>query len=215
MPVNSFIHNPKEIEKKSFEIITGLLKGKTINSLHESIIKRVIHTTADPEYADILKFSESAVEKSIEAIKSGCCIITDTKMVEAGIRKKTLARLKGRVKCFMDDETVAEEAAKRGITRAAISMERASADRANRIFAIGNAPTALMRLYELIGEGAVRPELVIGVPVGFVNVVESKELIKKCGIPYIISEGRKGGSTVAAAIVNALLIMAVDASLLE
>jgi len=203
-----FISQPKEIEKKSFEIISHLLEGKNINPLHEPIIIRAIHTTADPDYADILKFSENAVLKGIQALKSGCGIVTDTRMAEAGINKKGLAKLGAYISCFMDDKQVAKEAVERGITRAAVSMEKASLDSHNKLFVIGNAPTALIKLYELISEGLAKPELVIGVPVGFVNVVESKELFKKCNAPYIISDGRKGGSNVAAAIVNALVIMA-------
>jgi precorrin-8X/cobalt-precorrin-8 methylmutase len=168
----------------------------------------VIHTTADPEYIDILKISENAIEKGVQALKSGCGIVTDTRMAEAGINKKMLAGLGAHVSCFMDNAEVAKEAKEKGITRASVCMEKASDDGENRIFAIGNAPTALIKLYELIQEGHVKPELVIGVPVGFVNVVESKELFKQSGVPFIISEGRKGGSNVAAAIVNALMIMA-------
>jgi len=205
--MHNYINQPVEIENKSFEIITQLLEGRSFLPLHEPVIKRVIHTTADLEYADILKISDNAVEKGLEALKTGCGIVTDTRMAEAGINKKALAALGLHVTCFMDDEEVAKEAIRRGTTRAAVSMEKASADPANGIFAIGNAPTALIRLYELVSEGIVKPELVIGVPVGFVNVVESKELFKSCGIPYIISEGRKGGSNIAAAIVNALMLL--------
>lgn len=205
--MQSYISGPAEIERKSFEIISQLLEGRSFLPLHEPVVKRVIHTTADLEYADILKISENAVEKGLQALKSGCGIVTDTRMAEAGVSKRSLARLGLRLSCFMDDGEVAKEATRRGTTRAAVSMEKASADPANRIFAIGNAPTALIRLCELISEGAVRPDLVIGVPVGFVNVAESKELLKKSGVPHIISEGRKGGSTVAAAIVNALMLM--------
>lgn len=206
----TFISKPLEIENKSFEIISQLLKGKNIPPLHEPVIKRVIHATADLDYTDNLKFSENAVEKGLQALISGCGIVTDTRMAEVGINKKALYRLGAHITCFMDDEEVAKEAVQRGTTRAAVSMEKAStADPKNKIFVIGNAPTALIRLYELICESTVKPELVIGVPVGFVNVIESKELFKQCNTPYIISEGRKGGSNVAAAIVNALMYMAL------
>jgi precorrin-8X/cobalt-precorrin-8 methylmutase len=198
---------PGDIEKRSFEIITGILGKRSFPAMHEPIIKRVIHTTADFEYADSLKIREDAVEKALEAIKNGGNIVTDTKMAAAGINKKSLGRFGGQVVCHMDDERIAVEAVAQGVTRAALCMEKAVLDPKNRIFAIGNAPTALLRLCELIDAEAVVPALVIGVPVGFVNVVESKELLKKRNVPFIISEGRKGGSNVAAAIVNALLYM--------
>ncbi|MCX8131183.1 MAG: precorrin-8X methylmutase [Clostridia bacterium] len=199
--------NPQDIEKRSFEIISEILGKRVFPPLHEPIIKRVIHTTADFEYADTLKISENAVSRAIEAVKSGCNIVTDTQMAYAGINKKTLSKFGGSVECFMNDEMVAMEARERNVTRASICMEKAAGDSKNKIFAIGNAPTALIRLYELIKEGLADPAVVIGVPVGFVNVVESKELLMKAGVPYIIAEGRKGGSNVAAAIVNAILYM--------
>lgn len=201
------IIKPGDIEKKSFEILSDMLGGRSFPVLHEPIIKRVIHTTADFEYADNLAFSPGAVEQAIEAVKSGCTIVTDTKMAAAGINKKALAKFNGSVVCFMDDEGVAEKAKEREVTRAAVCMETAASDARNRVYAIGNAPTALIRLCELIEEGMVSPDLVVGVPVGFVNVVESKELLKKAGVPYIVAEGRKGGSNVAAAIVNAIVYM--------
>lgn len=203
------ITNPAEIEQKSFQIISEALQGKAIDPVHEPVIKRVIHTTADFDYAQILKISPDAIERGIKAIKSGCSIVTDTRMAEAGINKKALARFGSKVNCFIDNEEIAREAVERNTTRSALCMEKASMDPNNIIFALGNAPTALIRLYELIVEGKVKPELVIGVPVGFVNVVESKELLKGAGVPYIISEGRKGGSNVAAAIVNAMVYTAL------
>lgn len=199
--------SPQEIEKRSFEIITEILGDKNINPKHESIIKRVIHTTADFDYADNLKISDEAVECGIMAIKSGCNIVTDTTMVLSGINKKVLAQYGGSVKCFIGDDDVALEAKEKGITRSRVAVDKASNDNSIKIYVIGNAPTALIRLYELINAGVVMPSLVIGVPVGFVNVVESKELFKKSGVPYIIADGRKGGSNVAAAIVNSLLYM--------
>jgi precorrin-8X/cobalt-precorrin-8 methylmutase len=202
---NIEIVNPVEIEKKSFEILSKILGDRTFPKLHEPIIKRVIHTTADFDYAENLKISDNAVENAYTAIKSGCNIVTDTKMAAAGINKRTLGKFGGQVLCFMDSEAVAEEAKGRNVTRASVCMEKAIEDRRNKIFAIGNAPTALIRLFELVRNGKVNPSLVIGVPVGFVNVVESKELFKQVGVPYIIADGRKGGSNVAAAIVNAIL----------
>jgi len=201
------IVNPGEIEKKSFEMISAILGDRKFPPLHEPIIKRVIHTTADFEFADTLKISESAVEKGIEAIKAGCNVVTDTRMASVGINSKALSKFGGQVVCFMNDDTVAAEARERNVTRASICMEKASYDKKNKIFVIGNAPTALIRLYELIKAGTAAPSLVVGVPVGFVNVVESKELFKNAGVPCIISEGRKGGSNIAAAIINAILYM--------
>ncbi|MCX7923588.1 MAG: precorrin-8X methylmutase [Clostridia bacterium] len=201
------IINPGDIEKKSFEIITGILGDRVFSPLHEPIIKRVIHTSADFEYADIMNISVNAVEKGFEAIRAGSNVITDTRMAASGINKKTLANYGGQVVCFMDDLKIAEEAKVKNVTRASLCMDRAAEDLNNKIFALGNAPTALIRLCELIYSGAVSPALVVGVPVGFVNVVESKELLKQMNVPYIISEGRKGGSNIAAAIVNAILYM--------
>ena len=169
------------------------------------MIKRVIHTTADFDYADTLHFTAHAVERMQRAIREGACIVTDTQMAKAGINKKELTRYGGEALCFMGDEDVAKEAAERGITRAAVSMEKAAGLSGELIFAVGNAPTALMRLYELMEAGAIRPAGIIGVPVGFVNVVEAKEQILQADCPMIVARGRKGGSNVAAAICNALL----------
>lgn len=196
---------PSDIEKRSFEIITEEIGDRKLDRDQEKVIKRVIHTTADFEYLDNLCFSENVVLETIEAIKNGACIVTDTQMVKSGINKKALAKYGGEVYCFMSDEDISEIAKKNGTTRATASMDKALDVDKELIFAIGNAPTALIRLYELISEGRINPKLIIGVPVGFVNVVESKELIMKLKVPYIVARGRKGGSNVAAAICNALL----------
>jgi precorrin-8X/cobalt-precorrin-8 methylmutase len=201
------IVKPEEIEKRSFEIISEILGDTGFPLLHEPIVKRVIHTTADFEFAKILSISEAAVENGLKAIKEGGNIVTDTMMAASGINKKELNKYGGRVVCYMDDEEIAKRAKACNTTRASFCMEKASGDKNNRIFVIGNAPTALIRLYELINEGILFPDLVVGVPVGFVNVVESKELFKTLGIPYIITDGRKGGSNIAAAIINAMLYM--------
>lgn len=195
---------PAEIERRSFKIIERELPHP-LDPVQAPIIKRVIHTTADFSYADSLCFSEHAVEIAREALGQGTGIITDTNMAKAGINKSKLASYGGEVHCFMADEDVAMEAKQRGITRAAVSMEKSAIIGENFIYAIGNAPTALIRLYELIEEGKIKPQLIIGVPVGFVHVVEAKELIMKTSVPYIVARGRKGGSNVAAAICNALL----------
>ena len=196
---------PQEIEKRSFEIITEELGDAKLDPLQAPIIKRVIHTTADFEYLDTLCFSENAVTKLQEALRNGACIVTDTQMAKAGISQKTLEKYGGKVYCFMGDEDVAQSAAKNGTTRAAVSMDKAAGLSQDIIFAVGNAPTALVRLYELMEQGKITPKGIIGVPVGFVNVVQAKELIMQCDVPYIVARGRKGGSNVAAAICNALV----------
>jgi len=196
---------PMDIEKRSFEIITEELGDRKFLPEQESIIKRVIHTTADFDYADNLCFSENAVALAKEAISKGVSIVTDTQMAMSGINKKALAKFGGKVYNFMSDEDVAEMARKNKTTRATACIDKAAAMGEPFIFAVGNAPTALVRLYELIKEEKICPRLIIGVPVGFVNVVASKELIMETEIPYIIAKGRKGGSNVAAAICNAIL----------
>ena len=196
---------PMDIERRSFEIITEILGDRKLDPENELIIKRAIHTTADFDYADNLVFSEHAAAKGIAALRSGCDIVTDTQMARSGINKSTLERLGGHVYCYMSDPDVAQEAKARGVTRALVSMEKAAKLNKNCIFAIGNAPTALVRLREMIDAGEIAPALIIGVPVGFVNVVESKELIMETKVPYIVARGRKGGSNVAAAICNAML----------
>ena len=196
---------PMDIEKRSFEMITELLGDRKLDPENELVIKRVIHTSADFDYADNLVFSEHAVSRGIEALRGGCDIVTDTQMAKAGINKTILGKLGGEVHSFMSDLDVAAEAKARGITRAIVSMERAAKLEKPCIFAIGNAPTALVSLHELILNKKIDPALVIGVPVGFVNVVESKEMILELPVPHIVARGRKGGSNVAAAICNALL----------
>ena len=196
---------PMDIEKRSFEIITEILGDRKLDPENELVIKRAIHTSADFDYADNLVFSPHAVQKGIEALKNGCHIVTDTQMAKAGINKTILGKLGGEVHCFMSDPDVAAEARERGITRAIVSMEKAAKMEKPLIFAIGNAPTALICLKELMDAGKLKPALIIGVPVGFVNVVESKELIIDSDVPYIVARGRKGGSNVAAAICNAML----------
>ena len=196
---------PMDIEKRSFAIITELLGDTKLDPENELVIKRVIHTSADFDYVQNLVFSEHAVAKGIEALRGGCDIVTDTQMARAGINKTILSKLGGQVHCFMSDPDVAEEAKERGVTRAIVSMERAAKLPKPCIFAIGNATTALSSLHEQMQAGKLTPALIIGVPVGFVNVVESKELIIGSEVPHIVARGRKGGSNVAAAICNAML----------
>lgn len=226
---------PDEIEHESFAIITAELqkRGLTLPADQEPVTKRVIHTTADFDYAETLCYSDHAVEKAIALLREGADIVTDTNMAKAGINKKSLAGLGGEVHCWMADPDVAAEARSRGITRAAVSMEHAAKLPGHVIFAIGNAPTALISLYELMTgqrimtqQGAPadasikgpfpaseisswRPDFVIGVPVGFVNVEAAKELFLGSDVPHIVNRGRKGGSNVAAAICNALIYQAV------
>lgn len=200
-------YKPNEIEGKSFEIIGEELKerGIVLPKNQEMVTKRVIHTTADFDYTDTLVFSENAVAIAKNLILQGADIVTDTNMALAGINKKVLARFGGVVHCFMADEEVARIAKERQQTRATVSMEFAAELQKPIIFAVGNAPTALMKLYEMIQEKIFVPAFVIGVPVGFVNVEAAKELILETGVPYIVNRGRKGGSNVAAAICNAIL----------
>lgn len=196
---------PDQIEKRSFEIITQELGNREIEPILAPIIKRVIHTTADFDYVDNLYFTKDVVMSARESIKRGVSIVTDTQMVYSGINKKILGQYGGNAYCYMSDEDVAQSAKETGTTRAVASIEKSLQLSGSVIYAIGNAPTALIRLYELIQEGKIHPELIIAVPVGFVNVVEAKELIIKSGVPAIVARGRKGGSNVAAAICNALL----------
>lgn len=198
------VTEPSQIEKRSFELIGSELTV-TLTPETEAIVKRVIHCTADFDYAKNLCFSENAVQTALDALRGGCDIVTDTQMARAGINKTVLSELGGEVHCFMSDADVAAEAKARTTTRAVVSMQKAAALQKPCIFAIGNAPTALLELYELIRKGALKPVLIIGVPVGFVNIIESKEQIMTAGVPYIVAKGRKGGSNVAAAICNALL----------
>ncbi|NCE97560.1 precorrin-8X methylmutase [Emergencia sp. 1XD21-10] len=195
---------PDQIEAKSFEIIGEILGDKKLDSRYEAVIKRCIHTSADFEYADSLYFTDGIIETVQDAIRSGAYIVTDTKMAQAGINKKRIEAYGGKVLCFIADEDVAQEAKARGVTRSLVSMEKAAQLDRPVIFAIGNAPTALISISNLVKAGKLRPAAVIGVPVGFVNVVESKEQMIKLGVPAIVARGRKGGSNIAAAIVNAI-----------
>ena len=201
-----FITEPTEIENKSLQIISDKLANRQFQSENMSIIKRVIHTTADFDYADNLVFSDRAVDIAKGALLSGAVIVTDTQMGRAGINKRTTALIGSDVHCYIDDPIVVETAKMSGMTRARVAIDRAI-EMLNKpiIFAIGNAPTALIRLYELVTSQAYIPVMIIAVPVGFVNVVESKEQILSLQTPHIVAKGQKGGSNVAAAICNAIL----------
>lgn len=208
-------HLPADIERTSMAIIEKELETRGISLPPETqaVVKRVIHTTADFEYADTLRFTPQAVSLGVRALQRGVPIVTDTNMAKAGISKPSLERLDTRAYCFMADPQVAEQARQRGTTRAVAAMRHAADIMPGALLAIGNAPTALLEIADLIEKG-LRPALVVGVPVGFVNVVESKErLMRVCeaaGVPAIAAMGRKGGSNVAAAVCNALLYTALD-----
>ena len=199
---------PKDIERRSFEILGAELGDRELPEDIRPIVIRAIHTTADFDYYDNMYFSENAVQKALSAIKEGAVFVTDTNMAKAGINKAALARHGCTVECFMADSDVAAAASENGSTRAAASVDKAALLGKPVIYAAGNAPTALVRLCEHIAAGTFVPRLVIGVPVGFVNVVQSKEMIIESGIPCIVARGKKGGSNVAAAVCNALLYMA-------
>lgn len=195
---------PADIEARSFEIIRSELPHPVPEDLAPVII-RAIHTSADFEYADSLCFSEGVMDIARKTLKNGATIVTDTNMALAGINRGALEKLGCRKICFMADPEVAAAAKENGFTRAAASVDKAASINGPLIYAVGNAPTALIRLYEKISSGEMKPDLIIGVPVGFVNVIQAKELIMTAGVPYIVARGRKGGSNVAAAIVNALM----------
>jgi precorrin-8X/cobalt-precorrin-8 methylmutase len=202
---------PAAIEQRSFEIIASELPlrrepGREGSPLEEAILKRVIHATADFDFAEHLIFTRNAAETGLALLRGGAKIITDTKMAMSGINKQSLEKYRGSVQCFIADEDVVHAAKEQGSTRASAAIDKAVAEStAGLVFAVGNAPTALLRIHELIQQGRLSPGLVIAVPVGFVNVVESKELFMDMQIPCIIARGRKGGSAVAAAIINAML----------
>ena len=195
---------PADIEKRSFEIIESELKRKIPQSI-KPVVMRVIHTTADFDHAEDMYFSENVMDIAMNVLKRGALIVTDTNMVYSGINKGALKKLGCECVCFMADSDVAEKAAELGITRAAASVDKAALLNRPIIYAAGNAPTALIRICEHVRKGTFLPKLVIGVPVGFVNVLQSKEMLIESGIPCIVTRSRKGGSNVAAAICNALL----------
>lgn len=204
---------PGEIEARSMELIRAELGPHSFTPAQLPLALRVIHATADFSFKESLYFSPGSVESGLAALGAGATLVTDTNMALAGISKPSLKALGCNALCFMADPEVAQAARSRGVTRAAVSMEKAAALPGPLILALGNAPTALIRLCELMEEDETfRPALILGVPVGFVNVVESKELLeetcRRLGVPCILARGRKGGSTVAAALCNALLYTA-------
>jgi precorrin-8X/cobalt-precorrin-8 methylmutase len=206
--MSDYIKIPMDIEKRSFEIIGQEMGEHNFSERELSIVKRVIHTTADFEYKDLLYIREGAIDKALELLNKGITIYTDTNMAMSGINKKALKSLNCSAQCFVDREDIAETARERGITRSMAAVEKA-AEEGVEFFVFGNAPTALYRLKELILEGKSKAKFIIASPIGFVGAAESKEEIEKLSLPLITIRGRKGGSTVAAAIVNALMYMLV------
>lgn len=200
---------PMDIEKRSFEIIEEEMGKHNFSQRELNIVKRVIHTTADFQYKDLIYIREGAIDSALELLKNGITIYTDTNMALSGINKKALKKLNCRVECFVAREDVAKEAKERNITRSMAAVEKAAMEGV-KFFVFGNAPTALYRLKELIEDGKSAAEFIVGVPIGFVGAAESKIELEKLSLPIITIRGRKGGSSVAAAIVNALMYMVVE-----
>ncbi|MCD4723100.1 MAG: precorrin-8X methylmutase [Desulfobacula sp.] len=201
---------PQEIENLSFNIIEQEAKDHAFTEDQWPIVRRMIHTSADFEYINTIRFYPDAVQKGIAAIQRGCQIITDTNMARVGIRKKEIHEFGGRISCLIADKAVAKKAKDSGTTRALAAVDMACEQMKDGIYVVGNAPTALLRLIELIKNKKVSPALIIGFPVGFVNAAESKDELMALDFPYITNKGRKGGSNIAASIVNALAIMAAE-----
>ena len=204
----AIIHDPRKIEARSFEIIDGFLRGAGFPKPRKDIIRRVIHTTVDRSYAKDLIFSKNAIESALKALKSGALIIVDSSMVQAGINKKITAQFGNKVICRIHEKAIVAKAARLGVTRAICAMRSSVKQLTGAIVAIGNAPTALFELSDMIKNQEVKPTLVVGIPVGFVGAAESKKLLRTLDVEYITNKSRKGGGTVAAAIINALLILA-------
>jgi precorrin-8X/cobalt-precorrin-8 methylmutase len=202
---------PDEIERSSFQIIDQEAGTHNFTEQQWSVVRRMIHTTADFEFKEMVRFHPNAVSAGIEAIRNGNMIITDTNMARVGIRKKEVESYGGRVKCYIDDPLIHTRAQTEGGTRAKAAVDAAVAEMEAGIYVVGNAPTALLRLIELVSANKARPALVIGLPVGFVNAAESKAALMELDYPYVSNGGRKGGSNVAASVINALAILAIEA----
>jgi len=210
MELSDFITNPQAIEAKSMEIIEGLLAGQAWSEAERQVVKRVVHTTGDPEFAKLIKIHPLGVEAGIEAIQRGASIITDVEMVCSGVNKKNLAKAGGSVKCFLNDPQVPARAKEWGTTRTMAALRSHRDEIAGNIVAIGNAPTALIEIMRLNQEEGIRPALIVGCPVGFVGAAESKELLAAQAIPFVTVRGNKGGSNIAAAMVNAIIYLSVQ-----
>lgn len=204
-----YINNPMEIEEKSMDIIQESLKETSFSDEELVVAKRIIHTTGDVEYSGIIKFADNFIYNALEALKSGKKIYTDTQMTNAGINKKALEKLGVEVVTYIGDLDVFESAKINNTTRSQAAIEKAI-NEGITCFSIGNAPTALFKLLEKVDEGVLNPDFVIGVPVGFVGAAESKEELRKYNIPQVTTVGNKGGSNVAASVVNALMYMLVE-----
>ena len=206
--MDGYIKKPEDIEKRSFEIITEEL-GEKIKKFTEEelpIVKRVIHTTADFEYADLIEFLEDPISSAKEVLSGGCKIYCDTNMIVNGLSKNILKKFNCIPYTLVSDAEVSKKAKARGVTRSIVGMEHAGKDKETKIFLIGNAPTALYKLKEMIEKNEIeKPALVVGVPVGFVGAKESKDVFKDTKVPYITINGRKGGSTVAVSILHGIL----------
>jgi precorrin-8X/cobalt-precorrin-8 methylmutase len=201
---------PQEIEDLSFKIIEQEAGDHSFTDEQWPIVRRMIHTSADFEYMSTIRFYPDAVQKGIKAIQNGCQIFTDTNMARVGIRQKEIHEFGGKVSCLIADKDVADKAKDTGTTRALAAVDMACDRMKDGIYVVGNAPTALLRLIELIKDKKASPALIIGFPVGFVNAAESKDALMTLDFPYITNKGRKGGSNIAASIVNALAIMAFE-----
>lgn len=201
---------PQDIENLSFEIIDKEAGNHEFNRKEWSIVRRMIHTSADFEYMNSICFSGDPIAVGIKAISTGKNIITDTQMARSGIRKKSVERFGGQVSCLISDKDVVAKAKEKGTTRARMAVDMSVDTLEGGIYAVGNAPTALLRLIELIRAGNIRPALILGFPVGFVNAAESKDLLTETNIPFITNKGRKGGSNIVASVVNALIILAEE-----
>lgn len=204
-----YLKKPMEIENKSMEIIEAELGEHGFSPMELKVVERTIHTTGDYDYKNIVHIKSGAIEEGLKAIRSRCRIVTDTTMALSGINKRALEKLNCRVECFIGDKEIFKNAKLKGITRSMASMDYAASEEVD-IFVIGNAPTALYRIGELINQKKVAPKLIIGVPVGFVGAAESKEYIRGFDVPSVTTIGTKGGSNVAASIVNALIYMAQE-----
>lgn len=204
-----YIKNPREIEEKSMEIIENSLEKTDFSEKELIVAKRIIHTTGDVTYSEVIEFKDGFVESALKALKAGKKIYTDTNMTYAGINKPALEKLGVEVVCYISDDDVREKAKAEGTTRSQVAIQKAI-DEGVTCFSVGNAPTALYKLLENVDEGKLDPDFIIGVPVGFVGAAESKEELTKYEIPQITIRGNKGGSNVAASIVNALMYMLVE-----
>ena len=203
--------NPMGIENKSMEIIEGLIGSGSWDPLYKAVVHRIVHTSGDPDYANIVRIHPQAIQSGIEALKKGALIITDVNMLKVGVNKPALAKVGSDIICSVSDKAVAEEAKRTGETRSMTAMRLLKDKMDGSIIAIGNAPTALFKVLEMCKEENIKPALIIGTPVGFVGAKESKDLlVKEEPVPYITVLGTKGGSPIAASVINALLYSIVE-----